>query len=92
MIGDSNGKSSDFEDKIFQITQPHLYDGKGNNEQLGRQPLSNTTLEINMYTLDSVELKCLAKGTSYGKGMEILKLFPPQNPVRKYSNIMLLID
>lgn len=62
---------SDFEDNIFQITQPHLYDGKRNNEQKARQPLLNSTLEIKMYTHDNIELKYLAKGSSYGKGLGI---------------------
>lgn len=65
--------------KLFQVTQPHFYDGKGNNAQITRQPHLNSTLEIVMYTHDNIELKCLAKGTTYEKDLYESMVAPSLN-------------
>ncbi|XP_022326006.2 plancitoxin-1-like [Crassostrea virginica] len=53
--------------KIFKVTQPRFYDGRGSNEQVPAPQHLTNTLVLDLYTHDLVQLKYLAKGTADAK-------------------------
>ena len=58
-------------EKIFKVTQPRFYDGRGSNEQVPAPQHMTNTLVLDLYTHDLVQLKYLAKGTADAKGVLI---------------------